>query len=147
MKYAATFDEKVLGVGCDIEIVVDMESGDAQAMIAMRAFLRSTAPFRIAVEDLVAVANAIKIAKSRAKLLEQLPDGANDHQMHYASGGATLIVVHPPKKKAHFTLSIGGFSREGDLESCSDQEISDAAKRVEQIRDTVRSRVMAAKAP
>lgn len=50
IKYATSFDEKLLGVGC--EVVVDIESSVAQACVEMRSFLRSTPAIRITLENL-----------------------------------------------------------------------------------------------
>ena len=98
LKYATSFDEKILGVGCDVEVVVDLDSGEASATVAMRQFLRSGPAFRIGAKDLASIAAAVKAAKDRVGLLESLAEGALDHQLNYSSGGASLIVVHPKGK-------------------------------------------------
>ncbi len=145
LNYATTFDEKLLGVGCDVEIVVNTESGDAKATIAMRSFLRASPSFNMSLEELIGVVNAIQSAKSRAALLANLVGDATDHQLNYETGCATLIVVQPPKKKAFYTLSIGAFSREGELDTLSDAEVSAAVQRVESLKAMVCAKVMAAK--
>ncbi len=145
LKYATSFDEKLLGVGCDVEVVVDIESGTAQAFVEMRSFLRSTPAFRITLEDLNSVSAAIKSARSNAKLLESLPGEATDHQLNFFGGGATLIVVQPKGKSARFTLSIGSFSREGDLDTLTDKEIAETVAKVESLKAKVIAKVGAGK--
>lgn len=145
LKYATSFDEKLLGVGCDVEVVVDIESGIAQASVEMRSFLRSTPAFRIALEDLLSVSAAIKNARASVKLLESLVGNATAHQLNYSGGGATLIVVQPKGKNARFTLSIGSFAREGDLDALSDKEIVEAVARVESLKSKVIAKVAAGK--
>ncbi len=145
MKYATSFDEKLLGVGCDVEVVVDIESGAAQACVEMRAFLRSTPAFRITLESLQSISEAIKSARTSAKLLESLVGDATAHQLNYSSGGATLIVVHPKGKNARFTLSIGSFAREGELDALTDKEIADAVAKVESLKAKVVAKVVAGK--
>jgi hypothetical protein len=143
--YATSFDEKLLGVGCDVEVVVDIESGVAQACVDMRSFLRSTPAFRITLEDLQSVSAAIRNARTNAKLLESLVGDALAHQLNYSVGGATLIVVHPKGKNARFTLSIGSFAREGDLDALTDKEIADAVTKGESLKAKVVAKVGAGK--
>jgi hypothetical protein len=145
MKYATSFDEKLLGAGCDVEVVVDLESGVAQACLEMRSFLRSTPAFRITLEDMQSVSAAIKSARTNAKLLESLVGDATAHQLNYSAGGATLIVVHPKGKNARFTLSIGSFAREGELDALTDKEIADAVAKVESLKAKVVAKVVAGK--
>lgn len=143
IQYATSFDVKLLGVGCDVEVVVDIESGEATAIVAMRSFLRSTPAFRISLEDLTAVANGVRLAHTRAKLLEQMVDGANDHQLNFSVGGSSLIIVHPKDKKARFVLTIGSFAREGDLDKLTDKEIAESVKAVEELKAKVQKKVLA----
>lgn len=143
IKYATTFDEKLLGIGCDVEVVVDIESGAAQACIEMRSFLRSTPAFRITHENLQAVSEAVKNARTSAKLLDNLVDDASSHQLNFSAGGANLIVVKPKGKNARFTLSIGSFAREGDLNALTDNEIAGAVAKVENLKAKVLAKVIA----
>jgi hypothetical protein len=145
MKYATSFDEKLLGVGCDVEIVVDIESGTAQASVAMRSFLRSTPAFKISLEDLQSVSLVVKQARSSAKLLESMVGDATAHQLNYSLPGATFIVVRPEGKTARFTLSIGSFAREGDLDTLTDKEIAEAVAKVEDLKAKVVAKVSAGK--
>jgi hypothetical protein len=108
----------------------------------MRSFLRSTPAFKISLEDLGAVALAIKQAKEKAGLLGQLVDGAGDHQLNFSAGGALLIVVKPRDKAARYTLSIGMFSQEGELDRLSDKEVTDAIQKVEALKSRVRAKVV-----
>jgi hypothetical protein len=141
LKYATSFDEKILGVGCDVEVVVDLDSGEASATVAMRQFLRSSPAFRIGAKDLASIAAAVKVAKDRVGLLESLAEGALDHQLNYSSGGASLIVVHPKGKSARFVLTIGMFNQEGGIDSLSSAEIDAAVKRVEELKALARAKV------
>ena len=141
IKYATVFDEKLLGAGCDVEVVVDVETGQSQATVAMRPFLRSSHAFKISVEDLAAMAETIRSANARAKLLNDKIDGAVDHQLNFSAGGSSLIIVHPKDKKARFVLTIGSFSREGELEKISDLEVAQAVKTVEALRAKVVAKV------
>lgn len=143
LKYATSFDEKLLGVGCNVEVVVDIESGDAISTIEMRSFLRSAPAFRISLADLNSVLTAIKASKSNVKLLESMVDDAQDHQLNYACGGASLIVVQPIGKNARAVLTIGAFSREADLAQLSDKEVADAIARVETLQSKTVTKVIA----
>ena len=143
LKYATSYEEKLLGRGCDVEVTVDVETGAATAIVAMRELLRHIPAFRISVEDLAAIASIVKTTHARARLLDDLIDGAKTHQLNYSRGGATLIVVHPKGKAARFVLTIGSFNREGDLDKLSDHEISSTVRRVEELKDKTRAKVVA----
>lgn len=134
LKYATSFDEKILGVGCDVEVVIDVDSKEVSATVAMRQFLSSSPAFRIGAKDLASIAAAVKAAKDRIGLLESLAEGALDHQLNYSSGGASLIVVHPKGKSARFVLTIGMFNQEGVVDSLSSAEIDAAVKRVDELK-------------
>lgn len=137
LKYATTFDEKIFGVGCDVDVVVDLGTGEASATIAMRQFLRSSPAFRIAERDLEAIADAVKTAKASIKLLDSLADGALDHQLNFSAGGASLIVVHPKGKTARYVLTIGMFNDEGDIAELSSVVIDAAVKRIGELKERV----------
>jgi len=77
--------------------------------------------------------------------LQHLMDGATDHQLNFMAGGASLVVVHPKEKKARYVLSIGSFTREGELEKLSDKEVAEAVEVVERLVARVRAKVLAAK--
>jgi len=141
LKYATTFDEKLFGKGCDVDVIVDLESGEASATVAMRPFLRSNPPFRISSEDLAALAQAVKLVGPRSSLLDALAEGALDHQLSYSTGGATLIVVHPKGRSARYTLSIGMFQKEGELGEPIGAEIEAAVKRTEELKAKVLAKV------
>jgi len=141
LKYATSFDEKILGVGCDVEVVVDLDSGEVSAIVAMRQFLRSSPAFRICEKDLASIAAAVKAAKDRVGLLASLAEGALDHQLNYSSGGASLIVVHPKGKSARFVLTIGMFNQEDGIDSLSSAEIDAAVKRVDELKALARAKV------
>ena len=135
--YETCFDEKLLGIGCNVKIIIDINSGSAEAYVEMRSFLRSTPDFRITLEDLKSISEAIKNVKRNANLLEDLVAGATTHKLNYSCGGAMLIVVHPKEKVARFTLSIGYFSREGALDALPDKEILDAVAKIEKLKSAV----------
>jgi hypothetical protein len=144
LQYATTFDVKLLGVGCDVEVVVDIESGSSTAMISMRAFMRSIPAFRISLASLTAIVEAIKVAHAKANLLQHLLDGANDHQLNFSAGGASLVVVHPKEKKMRFVLSIGSFTREGELDKLSAEEVTEAVEIVQKLVGKTREKVLTA---
>jgi len=143
--YETCFDEKLLGIRCNVKIIIDINSGDAEAYVEMRSFLRSTPDFRITLEDLKSISEAIKNVKGNANLLEHPVAGATTNKLNYSCGGAILIVVHPKEKVARFTLSIGYFSREGALEALPDKEILDAVAKIEKLKSAVMAKLDAAK--
>ena len=126
LRYATTFDEKLLGVGCDVDIVVNLDTGEALSWVSMRPFLRSSPAFRISLDNLKAIRDAVNSAKSNAKLLESMADGAVDHQLQYHYGGASLTVVQRPLKAAKAVLTIGSFNLESDLGKLSIEDLNDA---------------------
>lgn len=145
LKYATSFDEKILGVGCDVEVVVDVQTGDASATVAMRQFLRSSPAFRITSNELAAFAEAVSRAKQIVGLLDSKVSGAEDHQLNYSSGGASLIIVHPLGKPARYVITIGMFNQEGEIEKLSSSEIDAAVKRVSELIALVREKVTSKK--
>ena len=145
LKYATSFDERLFEAGCDVDVVVDVETGEASATVAMRRFLGSTPAFRIADEELTAIAEVVKSVRSRAWLLDDTVEGAQSHQLNYSSGGATLTVVHPKGRPARFVLTIGLFNKEGKLDELSGEEIDVAVKRIEDLKGKTRAKVAAAK--
>lgn len=142
LKYATTFDEKLFGVRCDVDIVVNLDTGESFASLGMRPFLRSSPVFQISLENLKAVAAAVSSAKVNAKLLESMVEGAGDHQLQYEYGGASLTVVQPPKKVAKAVLTIGAFARESDLEKLSVDELDKAISTCEGLMSKVKKKVL-----
>jgi hypothetical protein len=57
--------KNILGVGCDVEDVVDIDAGDISATMAMRQFLRSSLAFRIGADGLVLFVEAIGQGQDR----------------------------------------------------------------------------------
>jgi hypothetical protein len=145
LKYATTFDEKLLGVGCDVDVTVSLVTGDAVAAVSMRPLLRSSPAFQISLDNLKAIAAAVESAKTNFKLLESKVDGAEDHQLQYHYGGASLTVAKPTQKPAKAVLTIGSFSRESDLEKLSIEEISKAVSTCEELISKVKQKVLRAK--
>lgn len=141
LKYATSFEEKILGSTCDVEVVVDIVSGQTQATIGMRSFLRASPVFSISIEDLVDLGKALQKLQSQAKLLTGLLAGASEHQLNFSAGGATLIVVHPKNKDPRFSLAVGSFSREGSLKELPEKEINDAVLRVQGLMAQVTGKV------
>ena len=141
LKYATTFNQKILGVGCDVDVVVNLDSGDVNATVSMRPFLRSNPAFRIPLENLKAIANAVESAKANVKLLDDLAEGAGNHQLQYHYGGADLIVIKPPKKEAKAVLTIGAFSIESELGKMSIDEITKAISVCESLISKVKKKV------
>lgn len=143
LKYAATFNEKLLGANCDVEVVVDLTTGESTATVAMWQMLRSMPACRINIESLEELLVALKSVSASAILLETRAGGVQDHQLNWRSGGASFIIVHPPGRKARYVLNVGTFNREGDLNQLSHQELTDAVDRVNTLRKSVGDNVAA----
>jgi hypothetical protein len=141
LKYAASFEEKLFGTTCDVEVVSDLVSGKVTATIAMRQILRSIPACRIGIEELEELLAAMKTAVARASLLAAQPVRALDHQLNWSSGVASLIVVHPPKKNPRYVLTIGSFNLEGDLSQMTFQEVANAIERVNALCKSVSEKV------
>jgi hypothetical protein len=145
LKYATTFDEKLFGAGCDVDVVVNLVTGDTIATVSMRPFFRSSPVFQISLANLTAISEAVSAAKAHSNLLETLVEGAGDHQLQYQHGGASLTVVKPPKKTASAVLSIGSFTRESDLSELSVEELTKAITTCDRLIGLVKAKVNAAK--
>ena len=52
LNYATTFEERLLGVKCDVEVVVELSSGDTSVVAAMRQALRSSPVCHISIDTL-----------------------------------------------------------------------------------------------
>ena len=141
LNYATTFEEKLLGVKCEVEVVVDLSSGASSVTAGMRQALRSTPACYLSIDTLELLVNGIKLAHKSAKLLDSLADAATDHQLNLSVGGATLIIVKPPGKPARFTLSIGLYHREGKLEELSAKEVEAAIQSLSALRKRVLAKV------
>ncbi len=133
LRYATSFEEKILGAKCSVEVVVDLSSGETSVVVSMMRFLSSDPAFRITRDDLAGLASFIKTVKSRASLLDERVEGATDHQMNCSSGGALLIVIKQTGKPARFTLSIGLFHQEGALSDLSAEEVDQAVAKLDSI--------------
>ena len=142
LRYAATFKEKILGVGCDVDISVDIGSREAVVIASMTQMLSSQPAFRISRDDLAALASSVKTAKKRVSILDSKAEGACDHQLNYSYGGAALIIVKPfADKPARYTLSIGLFNREGTLDELTTKELDDAVEKLDTLASRVTSKV------
>ncbi len=142
LKYATSFEEKLLGVRCDVDVIVDLSTGDASAVVAMRQMLSPSPAFRITLADLATVAEVIKTVPTQSKLLESLVDGATDHQLNFSHKGCTLTIVKPKGRPARYVLGIGLFNREGDLAELSASELTSAIEKLEQLKEKTRSKAM-----
>ena len=140
-KYATSFRENLLGGACDVEVVVNIETKEASATLAMRQLLSSNPAFLISRDDLVAISQNIGMIQSKSPLLDSLIDGALHHQLNYSRKSAVLIVVHPKDRPARFTLSIGLFHQEGPLSELSSKEIDDAVSRLDTLTAAVVAKV------
>lgn len=141
LRYAATFNEKILGVGCDVDVAVDLVSGEALVIASMRRTLSSEPAFRISREDLASLSSCVKTAKERAGILDNKVKGSSDHQLNCACGGATLIVSKPAGKPARFALNVGLFHREGGLEELSAKELDEAVAKLDALTARVASKM------
>lgn len=141
LNYATTFEQKLLGHKCDIEVVVDLSTGEASVVAGMRQALRSSPACHISLDTLERLAACIRDVGKNSRLLDRLVDEATDHQLNCSFGGGTLIVVKPPGKSARFTLTIGLFHREGSIEELSAKEVDDAISALDGLRKRVLTRV------
>ncbi len=141
LNYATIFEEKVLGVKCDVEIVVGLASGAATVVASMRHALWSSPACHISIDTLESLATHIRDVRKYSELLDSLIDGAKDHQLNCSFGGATLIVVKPAGRPARFTLTIGLFHREGSLEELSTKDVDEAVGALDGLRKRVLARV------
>ncbi len=136
-RYATSFKEQLFGGKCDVEVVVDLTSRRTSSVLSMSQFLSSRPVFTISLEGLRLLSRAIQDIKSHKGLLNELLPGATDHQLNCSTGGATVIVVHPPGKSARFTLSVGTFHREGVLEELSVADVEEAITKIEALENRV----------
>ena len=136
-RYATSFKEQLFGGKCDVEVVVDLTSRRTSSVLSMSQFLSSRPVFTISLEGLRLLSRAIQDIKSHKGLLNELLPGATDHQLNCSTGGATVIVVHPPGKPARFTLSVGTFHREGVLEELSVSDVEEAITKIEALEKRV----------
>jgi hypothetical protein len=127
-----------------VEIVVDLSTRDASSVLSMTSFLSSRPVFAISLDNLKQLSRGVSDLKSSAKILGTLIEGATDHQLNCTVGGATAIVVQPPGKPARFTLTIGAFHREGQLDELDTRDIDEAIKRLESLQGRVVQKVAAA---
>jgi hypothetical protein len=156
LKYATKFEERILGVECDVEVCADLSLESATVIAAMRQPLRSTPSCHISIEGLEELRASIHEAHVRAQLLEDLVDGARDHQLNCSCSIARLVVVKPRREEKfwerfwpspessrgrppRFVLTIGEFHREGPLDQLSTSDVDAAIG----IMDALRTRVLA----
>ncbi|HZM44030.1 MAG TPA: hypothetical protein VFC14_04310 [Burkholderiales bacterium] len=140
-RYATSFSEKLFGMRCEVEVVVDLTSGQPTSHLSMMMLMSSRPVFVISLLDLRLIARAIQDLKHHASLLTSRPDEATDHQLNYCIGGASVILVQPSGKPARFTLSIGTFQREGVLAELDMREIEHAIARIETLEKRVLDRI------
>lgn len=131
LRYATSFEAKLLGAKCDIEIVVDLSSQEASASVSMRQLLSPSPAFKATRDDFAALSSCIREARESAKLLDETAEGAQAHQLNCSCGGAVLIVVKPTGKPTRYTLNVGLFHREGLLEELTSDEIDEVIKQVD----------------
>lgn len=140
-RYATSFKEQLFGGKCEVEIVVDLSTRAASSVLSMTSFLSTRPTFSISLENLKQLARGVSELKNNAKILSALIEGATDHQLNCTAGGATAIVVQPPGKPARFTLTIGAFHREGQLDELDTRDVDEAIKRIESLQGRVVQKV------
>lgn len=140
-RYATSFKEQLFGGKCEVEVVVDLSTHSASSILSVTSFLSSRPTFSISLEHLKQLARGVADVKNNAKLLSTLIEGATDHQLNCTVAGATAIVVQPPGKPARFTLTIGAFHRDGQLEEFDTRDIDEAIKRIEALQGRVVQKV------
>ena len=131
LQYQATYDAKLLGVGCDVHVSVDLSTGDVSVVAAMRRLISPDPAFQISKDDLVCLSACIKSAKDRVGLLADTSAELKSQNLSCSCGGASLIVVLPPGKVASFSLTIGLFHEHGTMEKLSSKNVDDAIATME----------------
>jgi hypothetical protein len=139
--YATSFKERLFGAKCEVEVVVDLSTGSATAILSMSQLLASGPAFRISLDDLKMLSKSIKAIHKHAPLLGTLAPEASDHQLNWARGGTSIIVVQPKGKQPHFALSIGQYHREGDLSELNSKEFDEAVAKIEAVRARVTDKI------
>jgi len=143
-RYATSFNERLFGVKCEVEIVLDLLTHAPSSVLSMTSALSSRPIFSISLENLKLLARAVADLKNNAKLLNALTGGATHHQLNCTIGGATAVVFQPPGKPARFTLTIGAFHRMGLLEELDTRDIDLAIRKIDDLQAAVVQKVVAA---
>ncbi len=143
LRYAVSFEEKIFGAKCSVEVAVDLASGETSVVVSMLRFLSPEPAFRITRDDLAGLASFIRTAKSRSSLLDERVEGSMNHQMDCSIGGASLITFKPIGKPARFNLSIGLFHQEGPLNELSAEEVDQAVAKLDSISAKVSKKAAA----
>jgi hypothetical protein len=143
-RYATSFKDRLFGVKCEVEIVVDLSTHAPSSLLSMTSFLSSQPIFSISLDSLRLLALGIADLKNNANLLSVLIVGATDHQLKCTVGGATAIVFRPPGKATQYTLTIGAFHRMGLLEELDTRDIDVAIKRIEDLQVAVIQKIVTA---
>lgn len=142
LRYATTFEERIFGAKCNVEVIANIFSGESSIIVSMMQPLGREPAFRILRNDLAELSSCVKTARERARVLDEVAEGATDHQLNCSCGGAVLIVVKPPGKPARFTLSIGLFHQEGALANLSAQQIDEAVSRLDTLAEKVSKKIL-----
>jgi len=141
-RYATSFKDRLFGVKCEVEIVVDLSTHAASSVLSMTSFLGSHPIFSISLDNLRLLARGITDLKNNANRLSDLIVGATDHQLKCTIGGATAIAFQPPGKATQYTLTIGAFHRMGLLEELDTCDIDVAIKRIEDLQVAVVQKIV-----
>lgn len=137
LNYATVFEERVLGVKCDVEVVVELAGGASSVVAGMKQALSGSRACHLSLDTLADLAACLRTIGDQARLLDNLTNGAKAHQLNWSAGGATLIVVKPAEREARFTLTIGLFHREGPLHELPAKEIEQAVATLHGLRQRV----------
>ncbi len=130
-QYATVFHQKLLGANCDIDVVVDLVSLEAEATIAMKQMFSAQPSFTMTAVQLRQLEAGLREMKRSSALLDnRLPEAA-DHQLNISAGAATAIILRPEGKPARFALSVGLFHREGALAQLPLEEIGQALRQID----------------
>ena len=136
-RYAASFKDRLFGVKCEVEIVVDLTTHAPYSVLSMTSFFGGPPLFSISLDNLRLLARGISELKNNANLLSALIVGSTDHQLRCTVGGATAIVLQPPGEATQYTLTIGTFHRMGPLNELSTSDIDVAIKTIEDLQAVV----------
>jgi hypothetical protein len=136
-RYATSFKDRLFGVKCEVEIVVDLSTHAPYSVLSMTSFLGGPPLFSISLDNLRLLAHGITDLKNNANLLSALIVGTTDHQLKCTVGGAIAIVFQSPGKATQYTLTIGAFHRMGPLNELGTSDIDVAIKRIEDLQVVV----------
>lgn len=139
--YSVSFESRLFGGRCIVEVTVDLNTGQASSVLSMPSLLSAQPVFAISLEDLKAFAEGVQQLKARSRVLASLPNGAQDAWLKCLVGNATAVVFQPEGKPDQFTMNIGAYHRHGDLGTLDLAEIHTAIEKLTSFEKAALARV------